>query len=394
MLGCNCRRWRCAGGPTLPPRCEPFQAATAFCWSMSARGVLAQQPVEVRSFLLHTSLLERLSGSLCEAVTGLPDGQAMLEHLRRTNLFVSALDDVGEWYHYHTLFAEALLAQVQQREPDLIPELYRRASRWYEQQQMMIEACDYALLARDYDHAAAMMESLAYRLFGRGDFARLARWLVSLPPETLAARPRLYLVSAWLLLFDNQVERAEEMVAHIEQQIEAYQQPMVGPEWAELLSSLALFSATLALRRNDHTQAIALVEQTLQLLSNEALPLRHLVGPYLGIILGMAHRARGDLVSAEQALLPPGKYSLECSFVVMTDRSCRPTLEAWNGKRPLWSGVPKTRGDFSMNDTPTVLSVPLPLAGHAQPLTQATRVPSITVEHLVKRYKKSRRQRR
>jgi ATP/maltotriose-dependent transcriptional regulator MalT len=235
-----------------------------------------------------------------------------------------------------------------------------------------------------------MMESLAYRLFGQGDFGRLAHWLVSLPAEVMTARPRLRLVSAWLLLFDNQVERAEEMVAHIAQQVEAYQQPMVGPEWAELLSSMAMFSATLALRRNNHEQAIALVGQTLQWRSSEAASLRQVMSPHLGIILGMAYRARGDLASAERALLeasqeddyfffdlvalhdlselyeaqghlrklghvykqilktlerltsqqPWLKALIYASYanllcVVMTGGSCQPTLEAWNETRPL-----------------------------------------------------------
>lgn len=291
-----------------------FPGSHRFLLEYVSEEILAQQPSEVRTFLLRTSLLEQLCGSLCEAVTGLPDGRAMLEGLRRANLFVSVLDEAGEWYRYHALFAEVLRAQLQQREPHLIPELYRRASAWYEQRQQFIEACDYALLARDYSHAAELIESQAYRLLGRGEFNRLIRWLASLPPEALAGSPRLHIASAWMFLFDNQIERAEEMITHIEQQIREERQTTTDPEWIEVGSLLAMFSAILALRRNDHKRAIELVQQTLHLLSSEAPELHRLLGPHLGIILGMAYRASGDLASAEQVLLEandihPSDYS-------------------------------------------------------------------------------------
>lgn len=292
-----------------------FPGSHRFLLEYISDEILAQQPAEVRAFLLRSSLLERLSGSLCEAVTGLPDGQAMLEELRRANLFVSALDEAGAWYRYHALFAEALRTQVQQREPALIPELYRRASTWYEQQQMMTEACDYALLAGDYARAAELMESLTYRLFGRGDFARVAHWLASLPQETLAAHPRLRIASAWLLLFDDKIERAEEIAALIEQQMQENPQPMSAQEWAELRSWLATFSATIALRKNNHERAIELVQQTVQMLASEAPHLYDVVGPHLGIILGMAYRASGDLATAEQVLLEASRVqSADYSF--------------------------------------------------------------------------------
>jgi LuxR family transcriptional regulator, maltose regulon positive regulatory protein len=111
--------------------------------------VLFQQPESIHFFLLHTSILERLCGSLCEAVTGNVGGQAMLEALERANLFVVSLDDERRWYRYHQLFAEMLKNRLEQSTPELILELHRRASSWYEQQGLLIEAVQHTLSARD-----------------------------------------------------------------------------------------------------------------------------------------------------------------------------------------------------------------------------------------------------
>ena len=96
--------------------------------------VLQRQPEHVRSFLLQTSILDRLSGPLCDAVTGQDGGKAMLEALERGNLFVVPLDDRRRWYRYHHLFADVLQARLLDEQPDQVPDLHRRASAWYEQQ--------------------------------------------------------------------------------------------------------------------------------------------------------------------------------------------------------------------------------------------------------------------
>ena len=109
--------------------------------------VLARQPEPVQQFLLHTCILERLSGPLCDAVTAQQGSQAMLEALERANLFVVPLDDERGWYRYHHLFAEVLRSHLQQAEPTLMPELHRRASAWYEQHNLPVEAVQHALAA-------------------------------------------------------------------------------------------------------------------------------------------------------------------------------------------------------------------------------------------------------
>ena len=113
--------------------------------------VLSQQDETVRAFLLQTSILERMSGPLCDAVTGQSGGQQALEGLKATNLFVVSLDDERSWFRYHHLFASLLRQRLQQIQPGDMPELHRRASVWYERNGLLVEAVKHALRAEDLD---------------------------------------------------------------------------------------------------------------------------------------------------------------------------------------------------------------------------------------------------
>ena len=120
--------------------------------------VLAHQSEPVREFLLHTAVLDRLTGPLCDALTGRDDGSHMLTTLQRANLFLVALDDQREWYRYHHLFADVLRARLLAQQPDLVPLLHQRASRWFEAHAASDEAIRHALAARDFDRAAQLIE--------------------------------------------------------------------------------------------------------------------------------------------------------------------------------------------------------------------------------------------
>jgi LuxR family maltose regulon positive regulatory protein len=109
--------------------------------------VLRRQPDQVRSFLLRTSILDRLSGPLCDAVTGHAGGRATLEGLDRANLFVIPLDDSRRWYRYHHLFADVLRAHLVEEQPDQMADLHRRASEWFEQNGEPSEAIRHAVAA-------------------------------------------------------------------------------------------------------------------------------------------------------------------------------------------------------------------------------------------------------
>src|SRR5215472_8562523 len=115
----------------------------------------------MQQFLLHTCILERLSASLCDAVREQEGSQAILEALERANLFVVPLDDERRWYRYHHLFAEVLCSRLQQREPTLMPTLHRRASAWYEQNKLPVEAVQHALAIPDVELATRLIEPIA-----------------------------------------------------------------------------------------------------------------------------------------------------------------------------------------------------------------------------------------
>ena len=171
--------------------------------------VLQRQPEPVRQFLLRTSILARLSGPSSDAVTGESGGKAMLEQLDRGNLFLVPLDDRREWYRYHHLFADVLLARLMDEQPDLVPDLHRRASAWYEQHGEPPEAIRHALAAGDVEHAADLIERAMPAMRSSRQEAAMLGWLQALPDELIASRPVLSVHYAGLLLDSGQLEGAE-----------------------------------------------------------------------------------------------------------------------------------------------------------------------------------------
>ena len=183
--------------------------------------VLQRQPERVRSFLLETSILARMTGPLCDAVTGQDDGKAMLEALDRRNLFLVPLDDRRRWYRYHHLFADVLRAHLLDEQPDLVPELHRRACDWYEQNGERPEAIGHALAAGDLERAADLVE-LAIPALSRGrQEATLRRWLEALPDELLRMRPVLSDAYAGSILVRGEVEGVEERLRDAERWLDA-----------------------------------------------------------------------------------------------------------------------------------------------------------------------------
>ncbi len=280
--------------------------------------ILLHQPLEMQRFLLQTSVLDRLSGPLCESVTEEPDGQLKLANLLQANLFVSALDATDTWYRYHPLFAEALRALLQQREPALVPELYRRASRWYEQHGWAEDACEYAYRASDLPYAARLLAELVPSFIEQGKLVRLGHWLDRLPQEVITSS--VYLSLAWIWtqpLRTSQPSDPERVIERLTVLFKTHEKD--GPDaLADLQRELTLQQATLALARGDISQA----------LSRAAEMTRSLAGPETAwsrftlwrqqVLLGAAYRMRGDLESSVQTLrqaLPEGLPSP--NFVVV-----------------------------------------------------------------------------
>src|SRR5579863_8821985 len=171
-----------------------------------AEEVLQRQPGRVQAFLLQTSILGRLTGPLCDAVTGQGGGKAMLEALDRGNLFLVPLDDRRQWYRYHSLFADVLQARLLDEQPGQVPGLHRRASAWFQRSGEPSEAIGHALAARDFDQAADLIERAIPAMRITRQDATMHGWLKALPDEVIRVRPVLIVAVAWVLLSDGQFE--------------------------------------------------------------------------------------------------------------------------------------------------------------------------------------------
>jgi LuxR family maltose regulon positive regulatory protein len=263
--------------------------------------LLARLPPEESQFLLYTSVLDRLTGSLCEAVTELPDGQARLAAYYQGHVLLNALDDVGTWYRYHPLFAEALRTHLRRREPDMLPVLYRRASCWYEARGEAEEACHYAFLSGDMQRAAQLLERLLFTLIAEGKFSRLGRWLDQLPKDMIAQSLQLTIALLWRQALGT---RSRE---HVEKMLEQFVRRGPGQEdaasWVDLHSQLALLQVLSVLSQNDPEQTIATLEEALRSLPAQQTVLNRFIALLLRMILHAMYRIHGDLAAAEQILL-------------------------------------------------------------------------------------------
>ena len=171
--------------------------------------VLQRQPTRIQAFLLQTSVLGRLSGPLCDAVTGQGDGKATLEALDRGNLFLVPLDDRRRWYRYHHLFADVLHARLLDEQPDGPPELHRRASVWHEQNGDLSEAIRHALAGEDFDRAADLVERAWPAMRQSRQEATMLGWLKALPDQLLRRRPVVSVAYAAVLAVSGQFKDIE-----------------------------------------------------------------------------------------------------------------------------------------------------------------------------------------
>lgn len=280
-----------------------FRGTHRFLLDYVGEEVLAQQTPETQRFLLRTCALEQMTGPLCEALTDLPDGQIRLANLLRANLFVNALDDGEIWYRYHPLFAETLRTHLQKREPALLPELYLRASRWYEQQQRGEEACEYAFLAGDFHRAANLLAEILPQLIDQGRFEQLGRWLSQLPPDLIAESPQLYITMPWMQsLGQHAPDSFAQAIESMQQRMQEQQQDE-DVSWTEPQSVLAFFQALTALSHNRLPQAFLYVRKALRALTRRDTALSQLLSRFLQIFLSITYGASGNLAAAEQALL-------------------------------------------------------------------------------------------
>ena len=236
-----------------------FTGSHRYVLDFLAEEVLEHQPEQARTFLLETSVLERLSGSLCDAVTGRPGSQALLEEAERAGLFVVPLDEVRGWWRYHHLFADLLRARLQAEQPGRVPELHRNAAAWYAERGLADDAIRHAVAAGEMTWAARLIErhfDAAHSL--RGEAATVQRWLTPLPADLVRSRPRLLLAQAVPAATGGRLEAAEQLVDAAERAYadagEEPFEPTIGPAGSLLVNvpaTIALVRGYLAQLRGD-----------------------------------------------------------------------------------------------------------------------------------------------
>jgi LuxR family maltose regulon positive regulatory protein len=284
---------------------ETFSGSNRHVLDFLAEEVLERQPEGVREFLLKTSVLERMSAALCDALTSRNDGQQMLERLEHDNLFVIALDDERHWYRYHHLFADVLRSRLQREQPERIRELHRRAAAWYERNGWTYEAIWHALAAQEHDRAANLVEHVARKMWNRGEVMTLLGWLEALPEETKRRLPQLLLQYSAALLWVGQLDDVEPLVQEIERAAgvsregpdEDLRPSADEPLRQVLMGGIAAVRSWRAYMKGEPHDAIALAQRALALLPEKDLELR----TFAAFRLAEAYRTTDDLDAAAAA---------------------------------------------------------------------------------------------
>lgn len=302
-----------AGTERAPQFIQDFAGSNRFVLDYLLEEVLEQQPEPVQRFLLQTSILDRLSGPLCDRVLEIGDGsshkgqfsqypisntqflsQKTLEQLEAANLFILPLDDERRWYRYHRLFADLLRARLDRFGPQLgcapAGTLHRRASEWYEQNGLPDQAITHALAAHDLERAANLIEVNALPMLLRGELTALRRWLETLPDDVVRARPWLGVFHAWALTLSGRLEAAADRL----QAAEAAS-PASPPD--DRLGHVAAMRAYIAGQRGDGARCVEEAERALALLDADNLVVRSVVA----FTLGGACLLRGDTAGAARA---------------------------------------------------------------------------------------------
>jgi LuxR family maltose regulon positive regulatory protein len=292
-----------------------FSGSHRFVLDYLADEVLDGQTAQVRAFLLETSVLERLSGELCDAVTGRADGQAMLQDIERAGLFLVPLDEVRGWWRYHHLFADLLRARLQAEQPGRVPALHRAAAAWCEEHDLADDAVRHALAAGDAAWAARVVERYVEEVLGRSEGATLRRWLSALPAESVRDRPRLCLAQAYSAAMGFRLEALEALLDHAERAFavsgdERYE-PSLGPPQgdsvlANVPAGIAFLRASLARLRGDAALAASYNQQALAQLGDDWLMRCFLrwnqaVTDWLDGRLGPAERGLAEVLAERQA---------------------------------------------------------------------------------------------
>ena len=236
--------------------------------------VFTQQPAETQEFLLKTSILERLSGPLCDAISGHENSSDLLQVLEQANLFIIPLDQNREWYRYHHLFGDLLRYQLRALDVQVETELNQRACQWYAGEGFLTDAIHHALAGKDWGTAARLIDQASEEMLRLGEITLLLSWYGRLPQQVVRAQAQLCLSYAWALMLASQLEAAEPLLICAEQ---------AAPAGSSLLGEVAAAQAYMAQSLGDGRRMIEASQQALALLPETDLHSRGIVSLNLGI---------------------------------------------------------------------------------------------------------------
>ena len=269
---------------------EAFTGSSHYVLDYLIEEVFKQQPADVQEFLLKTSILDRLSGPLCDAVAKRTGSRSLLEHLEHANLFIMPLDQSCTWYRYHHLFAELLRQRLHFTETLSENELHCLASQWFAAEGLLPEAIHHALAASDWERAAELIQDDCVMLLRRGELSTLLGWLKALPDKVIYVRPELCRDYGWALTLTGQLGEADAYLRQAE---------AIAQDNGDLLGTILVARAYNLRTRGDNPQAIECARRALSILPQTDSLSRGLVA----LTLGLAYWTRGSFREAEQAFM-------------------------------------------------------------------------------------------
>jgi LuxR family transcriptional regulator, maltose regulon positive regulatory protein len=275
VVGLKMAAFSMRGQSDIPGFIAAFTGSQRFIMDYLMEEVLQVLKIEIRDFLIKTSILERLNGSLCDALTGQKDGHDMLRNIDREHLFIMPLDESRKWYRYEHLFADLLKHQLEKCYGfEQVINLHRQASGWYQNNNMIDEAISHALAAKDWDKAIYLISGICETQLERQEWKTLYDWLELIPKEELQITPRLYRAYADCLVYLNEFEKAHGILDSLEKTV--YDN--------DLLGEIALSKMIIATGRGNYRLTEQLGTKALKLLHIDNFSKRAEVSSFLGAI--------------------------------------------------------------------------------------------------------------
>lgn len=294
---------------------QAFSGSSRFILDYLIEEVYGRQPSVVKDFLLQTSILDRLSGSLCNAVTDKSNSQELLETLEQANLFIVPLDQSRAWYRYHRLFAELLRDRLRSEMPGEETQLHDRASSWFEVQGYTSQAIQHALEAQNWERAVKLIPRAADELLKRGELVTLIGWFQKVPEKFIRSKPDFGMAYAWPLLLSGRLDEAEELLSDFEE---------IGAAVPLLLGNVAAAQAYAARARGNNQRVIEKSEQAMSLLPENNVILRSLLSLNLGLVywhVGKLREAVPTLKEAQTLALQTGNHYADFTAQIFLART-------------------------------------------------------------------------